>query len=84
MEIRYLMHVPTGRVYMYDGGWASQPDFVEVADASGTPMPEAEPAVEAPADVEQAVAVLARRGRPPKVVPAVDETALFADASRGV
>lgn len=41
MSNRYLLHVPSGVVYIYDGVFARNPEFVECADAKGTPLPPA-------------------------------------------
>lgn len=38
MADRFIKYLPSGIVYIFDATWLSNPDFVEVADANGTPM----------------------------------------------
>ena len=40
MADRFLKYNPTGVVYIFDSIWANSPDFVEVVDAQGTPIPD--------------------------------------------
>lgn len=82
MADRFLKHTPSGVIYIYAPPWIDRDDFVEVADAQGSPLPTpeavvnigsrrrakttAEPAQEPPTEIE-----LANAG-------------LSADASRGL
>lgn len=38
MSDRYLLHKPSGVVHIWQGVWANNPDFEEVADVKGTPL----------------------------------------------
>lgn len=40
MADRFLKYNPTGVVFIFNSVWATDPDFVEVVDAEGTPMPD--------------------------------------------
>lgn len=41
MADRYLKHVPTGQIFVYQAAFATREDFVEVADLAGNALPEA-------------------------------------------
>ena len=38
MSDRFLLHKPSGVIYIYNDTWAQNPDFVECADAQGTSL----------------------------------------------
>ena len=38
MSDRYLKHIPSGVIYIWQTAFAVRDDFVEVADLQGTPM----------------------------------------------
>jgi hypothetical protein len=84
MADRFLLHKPSGVVYIYQGAYAANPDFEECADAQGTPM---KPAIDGDFEV---VEDKPKRVRAKKVVeaeePAEDDldALLSADASRGL
>jgi len=80
MADRYLKHIPTGNVFIYQGAFATRDDFEECADAQGTPMNVFEGEYKV---VEESPKP--RKGRKPKVEDedALD-AALNADASRGL
>lgn len=79
MANRFLKHIPSGLVYVYQAHWASDPNLVEVADLEGNPLPEVddvppEPPVKKP-----------RKTAALKADPLADiDAALSQDASRGL
>ena len=85
MADRYLKHLPSGIIFIYQGAFAKRDDFIEVADLEGTPMPVGD------ADEPVAPAKAAKPAKAPKSKPApVDDlgadidAALSKDASRGL
>lgn len=83
MPSPYLKHVPSGQIFVYQTVFAIQEDFVEVADAQGSPV--------VPDAVEDDTPVAKPRAKAKKAgiaVPSDDldldlDAALSADASRG-
>ncbi len=78
MSDRFLKHTPSGQVFIYQNPFAQSPDFVEVADAIGTPFPEAlegefEAVNEPEAPVEAPVEALVKK-RAAKMKPAEPES----------
>lgn len=96
MNTRFLMYKPTGVVFVYDGRWANNPEFVEVADSAGTPLsepvsesvPEPEAAPKAAPKPRAKKAGLSIPTPEPEAAPELDlsdlEAALAADASHGL
>ena len=74
MADRYLKHVPSGQVFIYQSTFASRDDFEECADAQGTPMNVFE------GEFKVVDEPTKKRGSRKKE----DEAALQADASRGL
>ena len=79
MSDRFIKYLPSGVVYIYDTSWATNPEFIEVADAEGNPFPDTSENPEyEPAKPRAKLTVKA-------AVEANDsELALQADASRGM
>ena len=77
MADRFIKYLPSGVVYIYDTSWASKPDFIEVADAEGNPMPDTS---QNPTYTKST----AKRVTEQKVEVSDDELALQADAARGL
>lgn len=88
MDIRLLKHKPTGQVFVWQDHFSRDPDFVEVADIDGTPLPDA---LEGEFEV---VTPAPKKSRTKKVAAVVEDfddlnldeaqAALDADASRGL
>ena len=79
MSYRFLKHMPSGVVYMYQEVFASNPEFQECADATGNAIVVPEPVVDP--DIPARRAKLALKM---VVDPAVDDAGLAVDASRGL
>ena len=84
MSNRFLKHVPSGQVFVYQDVFAKRDDFVEVSDANGSPM------VVETEDEDVPVAKPRGRAKKPGIVVPEDnsdlddfDAALSADASRG-
>jgi hypothetical protein len=75
MADRFLKHVPSGQIFIFAPPFNSHDDFVEVADAQGTPL-EVEPEVN-PAPRK-------RKSNAAADTATAADVALSADASRGV
>jgi len=84
MADRFLKHVPTGQVFIWQARFATEDGFVECADATGAPLPIAEPEKVVTEDVVAAK----RGGRKAKVEEIVGvlnaDEALSVDATRGL
>jgi hypothetical protein len=80
MSDRYLLHMPSGVVYIYAAPWIDNPEFVEVADAKGTPLKAARneaPAAAKPVATKKAVAKKKPAAKPatkPAAKPAAKKT----------
>lgn len=72
MADRFLKHVPTGITYIWQSAFASNPDFVECADADGNDF-------QAPTKGKKA-----KVSAPDSGLDVDLDAALSADASRGV
>ena len=86
MTDRFLKHIPSGQIFIYQAPFATQADFVEVADAQGTPFPDAIDA-EFSTVVDDGPVTVTKKSKK-KAGVAVDDlddldAALSADASRG-
>ena len=77
MADRFLKYTPTGVMYVFDAIWASNPDFIEVADANGTPFPDT-------SDNPTYTKSTAKRVAAQTVEVTDAELALQEDASRGL
>lgn len=94
MSDRYLLHKPSGVIYIWQGVYAKNPDFVEVADLQGTPLKPAidgefavveEPVVAASKQPAKRAKKAAEKPAEAPVDPLDDLDALLnADASRGL
>lgn len=89
MTERYLKHKPSGQMYIYQSAFAANPDFEEVADLKGTPLPAAidgdYAVVEEPAAPKKTRAKKAVGLAEPTDDDLMDlDAALSADASKGL
>jgi hypothetical protein len=80
MADRFLKHLPTGAVYIWQAHWAADPAMVEVADLAGTPIPDTTVPPE-PAPVKKPRK--SGLAKPPETLDDID-AALSQDASRGL
>ena len=83
MAERYLKHIPSGVVYIFQPAFAQRADFIEVADLAGTPL------ADAPADAPTDVPAADKKGRSKRKGDETDnltdiDAALSATASRGL
>ncbi len=77
MADRFVKHIPTGQVFIYQGAFATRDDFEECADAAGNPIGLT---IEGTAvRVEDPVK---HKGRKPREVAA--QESINAEASRGL
>ena len=82
MPDRYLKHVPSGQIFIWQGVFAAQPDFVEVADVTGTPMPVVEAVAPPVADVVEVISE--KRAKVVKAKIAKGKPAAVAEAEAAV
>jgi hypothetical protein len=82
MADRFLIHRPSGVVFIRDTPWVSDPAFEEVGDALGTPLTSKQRKALAKLELDEAVAEDPTEPAVDEVPPA--DAALSADASIGL